>query len=285
MSKLTPSQKWDNIISSRLTALRTDEGFRSLCKSALNSLGRKRRHGSVEDWRVDFRNRAISSSYQEWLNGVCKPVADKFGIDEQVVSMLCLVKNFDPEKDFRPFVLEATPAKVYVVTKSADEQILRKLAYESFTRLGLPLIQETNSGEIRHTIKEALDPNSLPELPRDKKLSIRTLFRIRIELPSGFPPDMANAVTKYALSVDRLLRERLGYSLPKRLRTSKYAKHAEKYKVAKRKLDRGESYDIIDNLYGGEDALGKDMALDKKRRLKVNVTRHRLKKDLSKSDK
>jgi hypothetical protein len=281
MSKLTPRQKWDNIISARLMALKISKEFNKLRRSSLVSLGRQRRYGGVDYWRNDFTKRATSPSYQEWLTSECRPVADKYGIDEQVVSMLCLIKRFDPEKDFKPFAIEATRAKVYVVTECRDPQVLEKLVNEAYTGLGVPLIQKTSSGEIRYTKIEPSNQNTPPDIIANRINSILTLFRIRIEFPPGYPPDLASALASYAIAIDRRLRERLGYKVPKRLRTSKYTRQAVKYKVTKKKLKRGETYDIVDKIYGNEDDLRKDMSSDKNLRLKANVTRYRIKKNLS----
>lgn len=281
MSKLKPEQKWDNIVLTRLGALKISAEFKILRKAALVSLGMEKRFSNVGAWSKDFPRRSTSSSYQEWLFGECQPVADRYGINPQVVSMLCLIKRFDPEKHFQPFAIEAITAKVNVVTDSTDPEIINRLAYESYSKLGIPLIQIAQSGEIRRTVVDTSNPNQPPVISSNKLNSILSLFRLRIELPSGCPPDFAQAITSFAITKDRQLRESLGFKVPKRIRTSKYIKQADKYKLSKKTLRQNEAYDIIDKIYGGEDQSGKDMELDKQRRVKANVIRHRLKKAFS----
>jgi hypothetical protein len=281
MSKLTPVEKWNNIIAARLLALKISEDFKMLCKSSLISLGRKKRYGSVIEWQTNFEERAVSASYQDWLYGECTLIGNKYGIDTQVVSMSCLIKGFRPKTQYGvAFPIQAPSASINVVTENTDLQILEKLAYESYTKLGIPLIHKTNAGETRITTMQTSDSSHTPDLPLDKTIPILSLYKIRIELPSGYPPDKANVFIKYAIEIDRKLREGLSHKLPKRLRTSKYIAQAEKYKISRKTLERGEIYDIVDDIYGKEEGLKKDTGLDTKRRSNVNVTRYRLKKKL-----
>ncbi len=76
-----------------------------------------------------------------------------------------------------------------------------------------------------------------------------------------------------ALKVERQILERLGYPVPKRLRTSSLVAQAKRLKVDQSPLPPGKIYDIIDDIYGDEGS-----SQDQQRRNRIKSRRHQLQK-------
>ena len=100
-------------------------------------------------------------------------------------------------------------------------------------------------------------------------------FRMRVETPVGYPPEAAKKLHKSAIQIERDILTALGYSIPKRLRTSQLVVMADKLRVANT-LASGEAYDIVDDIYG------RDLTDDRKRRKLVASRRHKIRKRLIK---
>ena len=68
----------------------------------------------------------------------------------------------------------------------------------------------------------------------------------------------------------------MGYNIPKRLRTSKLVSMTEDLKVKKKRLSRGDSYNIIDRIYHD------DLKEEQKRRKFILSRRDKLRRRLVK---
>ena len=100
-------------------------------------------------------------------------------------------------------------------------------------------------------------------------------FQVRIETPVGYPPDAARKLQRKASFLARELLVRLGYRVPKRLRTSSLTSLASRLEIGKTHLQRRHVYDIVDKVYGEG-----DLSDDQRRRGSVKVWRNRLRKHL-----
>jgi hypothetical protein len=100
---------------------------------------------------------------------------------------------------------------------------------------------------------------------------------MRVETPTGYPPEAANHLQKEAGRLAKELLMRLGYSIPQRLRTSSMVSMADKLRVADEHLAYGDVYPIMDKVYRDQ-----DITRDRQRRNTIKTRRHRLKKRLTK---
>jgi len=98
---------------------------------------------------------------------------------------------------------------------------------------------------------------------------------MRVETPVGYPPQAEKELHKVANQLGKDILIALGYSIPKRLRTSQLVAMADKLRVAST-LKNGEAYGIVDDIYG------EDLTDDRKRRKLVASRRHKLRKRLVK---
>ena len=88
-----------------------------------------------------------------------------------------------------------------------------------------------------------------------------------------YPPQASANLEKRAKQLGKELFRRLGYSIPKRLRSSPLVTMADELRVAHTLASR-EAYDVIDDIYG------EDLTDDRKRRKLVASRRHKLRKRL-----
>jgi hypothetical protein len=101
------------------------------------------------------------------------------------------------------------------------------------------------------------------------------IFTIRVETPTGYPPEAACQLQKEANKLARKLSEHMGHRVPKRLRSSKLVTMAEVLEVKEGPLPRGKIYDIIDKIYPDG-----DLSKDQQRRKLITSRRHRVRKRL-----
>ncbi len=105
-------------------------------------------------------------------------------------------------------------------------------------------------------------------------------FRIRVELPPGYPPEAARDLITEACVLERELRKKLGYRVRERLRASSLVTMADKLKVEKRHITSREMYPIIDDVYKDEDSddFKEVLKEDEVRLKKIKSRRYHLRK-------
>jgi len=273
MAKSSPRERWLRHIQERITALRLSGGIKLLRAKGLAALHRKKLYTN-EEWWQSFSQRAKSAEYLEWYKE-CTTLADKFGLAPWVVSMICLLKGYNPEEYIGLMVTERDWPRVRVVTESTNSLFLRRLSYEA-QRLGLYTVQRVSGAEttIVNTSDSIIDGTSdLNMIPIEFNSS--DVFNIRVETPMGYPPEAAGQLQKEANTLARQLAERMGFRLPKRLRASKLVTMSEVLEAEKGPLPRGAIYDIIDRVYPD-----RDMSKDQQRRKLTASRRHKVRKRL-----
>jgi len=249
MAKRAPQERWKADINERIMALKVSGELKPLRTKGLRNLGRKKLYANGNEWWLDFNRRSSSPEYLEWQKE-CKSLAHRFGLAPWIVELMCLLKGYDPIKD-DSIVREAQWPRIRVVTDNTDPLFLRRLAYEA-QQFGLVVVQQQGSAEMTmlnlgDTLQEAL------ELPASSRPPMDVAFRIRIELPPGYPPEAARDLITKACGLERDLRKKLGYRDRERLRASSLVPMAEKLKVEKRHITSREMYPIIDDIYMDED--------------------------------
>jgi len=272
MSGTIPTERWSRHVIERYMALKISGEWKKLRAKGLRVLGRKKLY-TAEEWYSIHLCLTKSKKYMEWY-AKCRELGDRFGLAPWTIEMLCLLKGFDPEGC--GLVLESEWPTIRLITENTDPNYLSRLAFEA-QRFGINIIQKQGSSETICLFSsnrpiEVMDaPPSPPKLPYP-----HNTFRIRIETPVGYPPEGKAEMEKRADMIGKEILSRLGYNIPKRLRTSQLVLQIADLKMSKKTLDWGESYDIVDKIYGDD-----DLNQDKQRRKRVIDKRSKMKKKFS----
>jgi hypothetical protein len=275
MGKLAPQELWRNNTIERFIAFKQSGELERLRKEGLAACGRKKRFTSLEWAKSPMRKRYLSSRYMEWYRK-CEMVAQKFGLANWTVVCACLISDYQPDKE--PFPIESKWPQIRVITESTDTQFLARLAYEAQLR-GLHVILRQGSVEITYLFMNPVPIMNIEPPPLPSSMPpLSNSFYMRIEAPVGYPPQAAKKLHKDASQLEKDILIALGYSIPKRLRTSPLVAMADNLRVAKGQLAPNEAYDIIDKIYGTDDS----MENDQKRRKLVASRRNKLRKRLVK---
>lgn len=267
MAKTNPQELWDKHLLERFIALKHSRDLLKLKAKGLNILGRKKMF-KLTEWTPSFNERISTPGYIVWCNGDCQQLGDRFGLASWVVTMTCLVRGYNPQKD--RLAIESDYPQIRVVTDNSDKVFVTKLAFEA-QKLGLSVVY-------RHASNESvlILPGYVTDVPAPaEKPSLYSAFQMRIEVPTGYPHDAARKLQGQATRLQRELLIRLGYDVPQRLRISSSTALAPELKIKEKRLAVGTTYNIIDKLYKDD-----DLSLDQQRRTVIKVKRHRLKKRL-----
>lgn len=286
MPKVLPAERWRREVLERVEAFRHSKDIRRLREKGLAILKREDLVRPEEWWnRAD--GHMNSKEYREF-EVECEELGAWFGLARWTVEWACLMQNYEPGGQMH--ILEAQWPQFLVVTEVDDDFFVRWLMYKTWEisqeieqstqkdveRLKYPFTLQVvhRNGSVSIPIvavplsecpSDALHPSHLP--PRS------TAFRLVIELPSGYPPEAAAEMARNAAQVERELARRLGYNVPQRVRNSPLTSKASKLRVGEESLDRGDIYDIVDDIYGEQ-----DLANDQKLRNRVKSQRHRVDK-------
>lgn len=202
-------------------------------------------------------------------------VAQKFGLAVWTVVSACLISGYQPDK--AGLVVESQWPQIRVITESTDTQFLARLAYEAQLR-GLYVIARQGSVE---TTQLFLNPIPIinmepPPIPSSMP-SMGNAFYMRVETPVGYPPQAAGKLHKAASQLEKDILIALGYSIPKRLRTSRMVSKADDLRIAEDQLPRRGLYEIVADTFDES-----DITEDERRRRTVKTQRYRLRKRLVK---
>lgn len=272
MGKLAPEELWRKHTLERYEALRQSGKLKELREEGLAACGRKKRFTSLEWAKSPMRERYSSPSYMDWHHK-CETVARKFGLAVWTVVSACLISGYQPDK--ARLVVESKWPQIRVVTESTDAQFLDRLAYEAQLR-GLHVIAQQGSVETTQLFLNPIPIMNIEPPPLPSSVPAQaSAFYMRVETPVGYPPQAARQLQKAASELGKDILVALGYSVPKRLRTSQLVAMADKLRVANT-LASGEAYEILDDIYG------EDLTDDKKRRKLVASRRHKIRKRLVK---
>lgn len=274
MAKVSPEKRWRRLILERFTALELSGELKKLQAEGLAILKRKKLF-TPEEWWQTFSQRAHSQEYRAWYDK-CKTLGERFGLAQWTVSMACLLKGYDPEK--QPHVLESEWPQVRVITESSDPLFLARLAYEAQI-LGLRVVQRCGSEETTYLYLNPVPIDSIEPPPLPSPMPpFHNAFRMRLETPTGYPPKAVNELQKEAGLLAKELMKHLGYSIPQRLRSSKLVSMADELRIAEAHLPKRGLYEIVADTFdeGSESE-------DEQRRKTVKTQRHRLRKRLVKA--
>jgi hypothetical protein len=267
MAKLAPKDRWLKYLEERIKALKLSGKLEPLRKKGLAVVHRKKQY-SVEEWWQSFQQRAKSPDYLKWYEE-CETIANEFDLAPWVITMMCLIKGYKPEKDVGFLAMERDWPRIRMVTESTNTQYLRGLSYEAH-QLGLCVVQRVHGVE---TTLLNLDPITTSSAPG--KLNKDGTFKIDVEIPVGYPPEAASQLQKEASRLARELARRMGHPIPQRLRASKLVAMSEVLEAEKGPLPRGRIYDIVDKIYPDG-----DLSKDQRRRNLTTSRRHKVRKRL-----
>lgn len=272
MSKLAPEELWRRHTLERFEAFRQSGKLKKLRKEGLAACGRKKRFTSLEWAKSPMRERYLSSRYMEWYHK-CETVAQKFGLANWTVVGVCLISGYQPDKE--PFPVESQWPQIRVITESTDTQFLARLAYEAQLR-GLYVIARQGSVETTWLFLNPVPIMNMEPPPMPSSMPPQaSAFYTRVETPVGYPPQGARKLHKAASQLEKDILIALGYSTPKRLRTSRMVSKADDLRIAKNRLPRRGLYKIVADTFDEG-----SVSEDEQRRKTVKTQRHRLKKRL-----
>ena len=267
MVKSTPRERWFQHLNERIIALKLSGKLKPLRAKGLATLHRRKLYTN-EEWQQSFTQRAKSPDYLKWYEE-CETIANEFDLAPWVITMMCLIKGYKPEKDVGFLAMERDWPGIRMVTESTNTQYLRRLSYEAH-QLGLCVVQRVYGVE---TTLLNLDPITTFSTPG--KLNKDGTFKIDVETPVGYPPEAASQLQKEASRLARELARRMGHPIPQRLRASKLVAMSEVLEAEKGPLPRGRIYDIVDKIYPDG-----DLSKDQRRRNLTTSRRHKVRKRL-----
>jgi len=210
----------------------------------------------------------------EWHHK-CENVAQKFGLAVWTVVSACLISGYQPDK--AGLVVESQWPQIRVITESTDERYLARLAYEAQLR-GVYVISRQGSVDTTRLFLNLVPITYMEPPPLPSSMPPQaSAFRMRVETPVGYPPEAARKLHKTASQLEKDILIALGYSIPKRLRSSRLVLKAHDLKIAKKRLPSRGLYEIVADTFNEG-----DIDEDEQRRKTVKTQRYRLRKRLVK---
>ena len=274
MSKLAPEELWRRYILERYEAFRQSGKLEELSKEGLEACGREERFTPLEWARSPMRERYSSTRYMEWYHK-CEKVAQKFGLAVWTVVCACLISGYEPGE--AGLIVESEWPRIRVITESTDTQFLTRLAYEAQLR-GLHVVARQGSVETTQWFLNPVPIINIEPPPMPSSMPPQaSAFRMRVETPVGYPPEAGKKLQKAANELGKEILRALGYSVPKRLRTSRLMSKAEDLRIAEKRLPERGLYEIVAETFDE----GSEWE-DKQRCKTVKTQRHRLRKRLIK---
>ncbi|MCX6003032.1 MAG: hypothetical protein NTX46_01095, partial [Chloroflexi bacterium] len=240
MTKLRPEERNQKLLMERYIALQQSKELKKLRRQGLAILHREKMF-TEREWGDLYQERTTSPEYIAWCNNECKKLGEVFGLASWVVAMACLVRGYRPETG-KLYIGSDWP-RIEVVTEVTEHKFLKKLTYEA------------NNLNLRVVLKQGPEETCLILPAKNKRIPvltkkppIHTSFTIRVAIPVGYPPEAARNFQRQAGRMQRELLIRLGYVIPKRIRTSSLTAQASILKVNKSSLPRRGIYDIVDKI-------------------------------------
>ena len=274
MSKLAPEELWRRYILERYEAFRQSGKLEELSKEGLEACGREARFTPLEWARSPMRERYSSTRYMEWYHK-CENFAQKFGLAVWTVVCACLISGYEPGE--AGLIVESEWPRIRVITESTDTQFIARLAYEAQLR-GLHVIAREGSVETAQLLLNPVPIMNIEPPPMPSSIPPQaSAFHMRVETPVGYPPEAARSLQKAAIELGKEILRALGYSVPKRLRTSRLVSKAEDLRIAEKQLPKRGLYEIVAQTSDEGSAWE-----DEQRCKTVKTQRHRLRKRLIK---
>jgi len=123
------------------------------------------------------------------------------------------------------------------------DQIFLKQLFYHVRELGIPVyVQESGHKTAPIFLNHEFVPSPLPN---SHKPSIHDVFTVELEFPPIFPPEARQQIAKDTDDIKRELLKRLGYRVPKRLRTTTLISKASRLRLNKSRLAKRELYEIV----------------------------------------
>lgn len=259
-----------------VTAFSHSADLKGLREKGLAILGRESLL-DPDEWAHRSHGLMNSKDYRRF-EAECRDVGQMYGLAPWTIEWASLMKGYDPEEQLH--VLEAESPQVTVVTDAAQGLFLQWLLYEA-GQMGV-LVHRRFGSESMPLVVAANPERPATELDESTRPPLTTAFRVVVEIPLGFPPEAARAISGRATNAQAELARRLGYSIPKRLRSSSTIAEASTLRVGEDTLSSGDVYDMVDELYGDQD-LQDDQRLRNRAKNRRHLARKRLGLDESNS--
>ena len=254
-----PQGRWDADIRERYQAFAHSPELRRLKKKGLAIFGRRRMFTSEEWWEESSGRTRTTEEFQDF-DRECQLVGDRFGLDRWAIGMACLIKGYDHQRSAYP--LASDWVKIRVVTESTDVDFVHWLVYlakfvylsghwtTSKLKFPQPQVVQQDGSQFTPVVFIPFVTRPDGDLVPDRLPSRASAFRIQAEFPPNYPPDAAAELGRRAMRFERELARRLGYQVPKRMRTSPLAAKASSLGLKQQRLPRRGIYDLMDKTYG-----------------------------------
>jgi len=271
MPKKPPRERWKLDVIERVAAFMHSPELSRLRKMGVAASGRNTLPTSDEWWGLD--GAPTSTEYREFQRE-CEAVGARFGLASHTIEWASLLEDFDPTRYQNYFALEAEAPQLRVVTDAEDGLFLRWLVYEAW-QLGLVVILQR--GPTSSTLIPAQPERPTTTLDSSRRPPRSKAFKVVFDPPPEYPPEAAAEMSKKAVHMERDLADRLGYTVRLRMRSSSLTSRASELRVDKQRLEPGEMYDVMDDVY--EDG---EISEDRKRRNIAKSQRHWVKRRFQK---
>lgn len=268
MPKTSPFLRWEEHVLERVAAFRQSLDLRRLRRKGLTLLGASRRL-TDESFSDEFWGGKVETEGYKAFQDDCREAGARFGLAAWTVEWICVLKSYRPEEALN--VVEARWPKISVITEAKDKLFLRWLLYEA-TQLNLGVTQRRGA-ELTQLIAVSSPRQPDSPLTDSNRPPLDVAMVMNVETPAGYPPEAGAELQNVAANCGRDLGRRLGYKLPQRMRSSRWASKARELRVSEEALPPGAVYKIADAIFG-EQGLEDDQAL----RSRVKSARHRVKK-------
>ena len=232
--------------------------MRRLREEGLANFGRRRMFTSEEWWEESRGFTWTKEEFQDF-DWECQRVGEQFGLNSTAITMSCLIKGYDHLRSLYPL---AIGAKILVVTESNDGEFVHWLVYlAKFVYLSIqwstsklnfpqPLVIQKNGSQTTPVLFIPFVTRPDKDLIPDRLPPRASAFLMQAEFPPNYPPDAAAELGGRAMRFEGELARRLGYQVPKRMRTSPLAAKASSLGLKQQRLPRRGIYDLMDKTYG-----------------------------------
>ena len=160
--------------------------------------------------------------------------------------MACLLKRYHPTH--QPFDIGVQGVRVRVVTEMSDPLFQQWLLYEAH-RLGLNVVFREGDHETV-LLGVPFPERPVEELHKESRPAAANAFILNVETPPSYPPEAAADLQRRSQGNIRKLLRASGYNIPERMRSSGLPAEARKLRMGRSRLERRETSEIAEDIYG-----------------------------------
>ncbi len=197
--------------------------YAQLKRRGLELLGRSTQV-KVGQWLSIIRGVDVLSAEWQSFDEECRDVGKRLGLDRDTVQLGCLIDRYRPERF--DFPLEASPPTMTLVFDGDTKTPFFINVLRHAADVGLTVSSKAGRFPPAHRGFVAQGSDVIgryplweeTEITSDQRPPLATAFKVRLEFPPVFPPELAVEWTRSAVNAQNELARRLGYPVRLRLR-------------------------------------------------------------------